>query len=304
MASAPWVWPPVQVDEITLPITSDQVTNLSSVAGADVTVALDSLGTASNTLSANLAALALQVGTYPYIVPPATPNAFDDEFSSGSADLATRGYTIVNATTGVAQTRSGDIAPWGAAPAAGTYFSTIIGSWIFLQAPAGIQLDIYKTIALAAGDVYYARMSGSWGLAPGANGRFNELGLFGAAGATLDNNNRVYATVRDDTTAPYLVYDAGRITGGGAFTGASKNGLGGHDIHGVHFDSGTTHVPFYVDSQNGDVAAITVAGTPVAATLTRFGIRNQFSTSGSTAQPQIWGIDFIRKKTGGAWLIS
>jgi hypothetical protein len=299
--SVPWSsWPPV--NDAGVLVTSDQVTNLSAVAGATVTVALDSLESEFFTANAAIAALALAVGTYPYIAVPSSPNSFDDEFDSGSPDLATRGYTVVNATTGVVQTRSGDIAPLGAAPAAGTYFSTIIGSWLYIQAPAGIQLDVYKAIALAAGETYFARTCGSFNLATAVNGRFCECGLFGAAGAQLDNNNRVYCTVRDDTTANYLIFDAARVTGGALVGAAGRTASGGHDIRGIYVPSATNAMAFYLDSQNGEPSSVSLAGTPALATLTRFALRNLFSVSGS-AVPQIWGIDFIRRKTANAWLI-
>lgn len=309
MTGTPWVWPPVQQGGVrsvfgrtgvvvaqTDDYAASQISNDSTVSGTQVSDALDVLALGVSLAAAN-------AGSNPYIVEPAVPNAFDDEFKNGSADLATRGYTVINAVTGVVQTRNGNIDPLGAAPPAGTYNSQIIGSWIYIQAPPGIQLDVYKTIALAAGDTYFVRMAGSFNLATAVNGRFNEIGLFGASGALLDNNNRTYTTVRDDTTATFLQYDAGRITGGGAFVGAGgKSALGGHDIRGVYTPSATNAMLISVDSQNGEVEATTVAGVAALATLTRFAVRNQFSTSGS-AVPQIWGIDFIRKKTGGAWLI-
>lgn len=237
-----------------------------------------------------------------YVLPPASANAFDDEFNTGSADWAARGYTIVNAA-GVTQTRSGDINPWDpTGPAAGTYWSTLIGSWLYTQAPAGVQLDIYKTIALAAGDTFFVRTVGTYYLASGAANRFNEVGLYAASGGALDNNNRVYNTVRDENTGNFLAIDAGRVTAGGFVGTTGRSALGGHDIRGVYYASGTTHRLLLLDSQTGEVKTLEVAGTPAAAALTRFGIRNVFSNTTGTV-PQIWGVDFIRRKTSNAWLI-
>ena len=275
--------------------SASQVTNDSAVSGADVAAALDVLLSAVATTSVN-------AGSYPYIQPPAVPNAFDDEFSSGSPDLAVRGYTVINATTGVVQTRNGNLDVLGAGPPAGTYNSQLIGSWLYIQAPAGIQLDIYKAITLAAGDTFAARIVGTYNLATGANGRFNECGLYGAAGALLDNNNRVYATVRDDTTANYLIYDAARVTGGALVGAAGRTASGGHDIRAIYTPSATNGMTIFLDSQSGEPKSATFAGAPALATLTRFAVRNLFSASGS-AVPQIFGIDFIRRKTGNAWLI-
>ena len=237
----------------------------------------------------------------PYLVAPASPNAFDDEFSSGSPDLAVRGYTVINGNTGVVQTRNGNIDPWNSPPA-GTYNSQLINSWLLLQAPAGITLDVYRTIALAAGDTYFARTVGTYYLASGAANRFNEFGYYGAAGALLDAANRVYSTVRDENTASYLAIDAGRYTAG-VFAGTTgRAALGGHDIRGMRFASGTTHHALIVDSQNGEVKTMELLAAPAAGTLTRLGLRNVFSNTTGTV-PQIWGIDFIRKKTGNAWLV-
>ena len=308
----PWSWPPPQpvppdavlsvfgrtgaVVAQTDDYAASEILNDSAVGGAQVSDAL-------NLLLASVLAAANYAGSNPYLAVPAAPNAFDDEFLSGSADLATRGYTVVNAATGVVQTRSGGIDPWSAAgPAAGTYWSTLANSWLYIQAPAGIQLDIYKAITLAAGDTYFARSVGSYNFATAAVGRLNDCGFYGASGAQLDGNNCVYSQILNDPSVFYTQANVGRVTAG-AFSGAGNRlTLTGHDIRGVFFDSGTTHTPFWLDSQNGEPAALQVTGTPAAATLTRFALRNAFSASG-TAVPQIWSIDFIRKKTGRAWLI-
>ena len=298
-----------------LPVLASQVGNDSAIPGANVALALDALGAAIPRNSSEIANFsAVEGGTvtealntlllansYPYIQPPATPDPFDVEFDDGNPDWAAHGFTVVNAATGVVQTRAGDINPWST-PAAGTYWSTSIGSWLYTQAPAGIQLDIYRNITLAAGDTYFARETGTYYLASGAANRFNEVGLYGAVGALLDNNNRVYNTVRDEPTPNYLAIDTGRVTAS-VFAGTTgRSALGGHDIRAIQFASGTTHHSCLVDSQNGEVKSFEVTGAPAAGTLTRFGIRNVFSAT-TGAVPQIWGVDFIRRKTSNAWLI-
>lgn len=305
MAGVPWVWPPVASDSGVGDVLSvfgrtgavvavdgdyagSNITNDSSVPGGTVTEALDNL-------------LALFVS--PYIQLPSTPNAFDDEFLAGSnPDLSARGYTVVSGSTTL--TRSGDIVPWNTTgPVGNTYWSTIVGSWILIQGAPGVQIDVYKTIALAAGDTYFARTVGSYCMAPAANGRFNELGFYGASGAALDANNRVYSTIRDDTGTNMLITDNQRTTAGAGGSGASgRLAIGTHDIRGIRFDSGTTHYAFHVGAPDGEVKSVNVTGAPAAATMTRFAVRNLFSASGG-AVAQIWGIDFIRKKTGNAWLI-
>lgn len=304
MSGAPWVWPPPTPDNSV--ITSSDVVNESGVVGGTVTDALDTLDAellAQQALIAGFSAGLAAVGTYPYIRTPLTPNAFDDEFPDGSnPDLAARGYTVVT-SAGVTLTRAGNIDPWGTAPAGNTYFSQIINSWLFLQAAPGVQIDFYKTVSLAAGDTYFCRMAGVYNLATNANGRFCEFGLYGASGAALDGNNRVFNTVRDDTGASiFEIFDVARVTAGATAGATGKTALGGHDIRGVHFVSGTDYDSFLLNSQNGEPHSIRVTGAPASATLTRVGLRNLFSTAGSVV-PQIWAIDFIRKKTANAWLI-
>lgn len=70
-----------------------------------------------------------------YSVAPASPSAVDDEFTSGSADLAVRGWTIVSAA-GVVLTRAGDIQPWVAPTSipATQYRSTITPDGLLIQA--------------------------------------------------------------------------------------------------------------------------------------------------------------------------
>jgi hypothetical protein len=316
--STPWGWPPTNA------VTTDQVINESSVAGATATEALNTLNTGLTTIDTSgvtnassvpgttatdalnalgLNVIGLQLNVCPYIPPPSAANSFDDEFSSGSADLATRGYLIINAITGAVLTRSGNINPLDATgPAAGTYWSTLSGSWLYVQGAAGLQIDILKTITLAAGDLYCARTVGSFNMSTAAAGRYCEVGLYGWTGTVMDNNNRVWMLQRDDPTAAnYLQTDAGRFTAGVGVT-ALRSAFAQADIKGVSYTSGTTHQAIAIEGSTGRVVSQQVTGAPAAATLTRFGIRNLFSASGS-AVPQIWGIDFIRKKTGGAWLI-
>lgn len=72
-----------------------------------------------------------------YTVPPSADVAdpFDDEFTDGDPDLAVRGWTVVNTTTGAPLVRAGDV-DYRTIPGAGTtgtYFSTITGSGLVLQ---------------------------------------------------------------------------------------------------------------------------------------------------------------------------
>lgn len=240
-------------------------------------------------------------GVNPYLIPPPSPNAFDDEFNSGSPDLAARGYTVIDAGSGVAMTRAGNVAPWGAGPAANTYLSTLYQGTILIQAPNGQQIDIIKTIALSPGDTYFAHVGSSFVFAPGGNGRFCEVGFYGWTGTILDNANRVYSTYLNTTTATqYVNYDLGRFTAGVPVV-ISRVQLASYDVRAVHYDSGTTHRHMCLSTNGLQTVGYEATGCPAAATLSRFAIRNLF-TYGLGATPLLQ-IDFIRKKSADAWLI-
>ena len=106
----------------------------------------------------------------PFIDPPATAwSIYDDEFDGGSADLATRGWTITD-NAGNVKTRSGDV-NWSEAPGAAgsalTYRSTIIGSTIFLQFGTSSSMLYRSAIgnAYAATGTMAVRMGGQTQLA-------------------------------------------------------------------------------------------------------------------------------------------
>lgn len=73
----------------------------------------------------------------PYWDGPTTPDAWNDDFTAfdqtGSADLATRGWTVWNHTTGVAMTRRGDIEQLSPTVTVNQYNSRLVGSSLFIQ---------------------------------------------------------------------------------------------------------------------------------------------------------------------------
>lgn len=234
----------------------------------------------------------------PYLTAPASPDGFDDEFDGGDDDLALRGITVKAFSTGATLTRAGDISPWSA-PSAGTYYSTLMGSWLFVQGPNGDQIVLLKTISLSAGDTYYARFSGTTVMSPGAAGRYNSLELCANASGLPDNNNRVFSLLNETTTAAsYLILEMGRAAGA-AYSTSVRNAYVNGDIRGIRYESGTSHSLFTVNSNSGQILSHSVTGAPAAANLVHFALRNSFA-SGS---PNIMAVDFIRKKTSNAWII-
>jgi hypothetical protein len=81
--------------------------------------------------------------------PVGTAHADNDEFSSGSSDLATRGWTVINAFTGATMTRAGDISftTAGSSLSATQYRSTLTASGICIQCSA--EMYAYKAVAVA-----------------------------------------------------------------------------------------------------------------------------------------------------------
>lgn len=94
-----------------------------------------------------------------YIRKPASPTvaeaAFNDEFDSGSADLATRGWGLYNFTDFTAITRVGPVSLLNPALNPNTYRSTIYGSQLFLQIGAGVggtpDVALYRAVTIPSG---------------------------------------------------------------------------------------------------------------------------------------------------------
>ena len=234
----------------------------------------------------------------PYVDPPVSANAFDDEFESGSADLATRGWTV-KTSAGVTLTRAGNVDPWSASgPAAGTYWSTMFGSQIQIQVPVSTAgAWIYKSVGtLTAGDTFFFR--GSW------SSRFDattaSLGcvasLTASTGGNPDFANRVYANCYSGAASGFAL-DMGRVT---ASATASTNKVAGFtpDILGVHWTSGTTYYPFSANSQIGTTLSSAPAGAVNGSTIAFFVVSlDPGSTTYAGTLPWIVSLDFVRRVT-------
>lgn len=236
----------------------------------------------------------------PFTDPPASANAFDDEFNSGSTDLATRGYTV-KTSAGTTLTRSGDINPWDATgPTGNTYWSTIIGSWMFIQPPASVTLWVYKSITLSVGDTYFARTGGAYRYDSAAAGRFQEVGFFASTAGNPDVNNRVYCSVYE-TNGAVVQMDMFRVLAG-AGAGSSRNNWHPSDIHGLRYHTSTNQYNiFAVNGANGQSVTFSSTGGPAATALVFFVVSTTSGAAGST--PTLLCVDFIRKKTSNAWIV-
>jgi hypothetical protein len=130
--------------------------NIDSYSPKATPVAADQIYLADSGASNAIrrATLANVVPLSPYETAPASPNAFNDEFNEGSADLATRGWTV-KTWAGTTMTRAGDVIPSGnnQSIAANTYLSTIVNGRLRFQ--AGQDCFIHKawtgSVSLAGG---------------------------------------------------------------------------------------------------------------------------------------------------------
>lgn len=99
----------------------------------------------------------------PWIDPPtiSTPDAWNEEFSTGSSDLAVRGWTVWATAAGVALTRVGDVVnSWSATQLTSTqYRSTRVGSVMLIQIPDAIEVVIIKA---SSGDHLFLAQIGNY----------------------------------------------------------------------------------------------------------------------------------------------
>jgi len=240
----------------------------------------------------------------PYIDPPLVANAFDDEFNTGSADLATRGYIVKN-SAGTTLVRSGPVDAWSSVgPGAGTYWSTIVGSQILIQLPViASSYFIGKSISLASGDTYFTRIGTSQRFDSAvANSNFTDIGFYGNSGGVPDLNNRVYISEYSGNGTTPLI-DISRITGGvQTVTNRTPPGVPVSDIRGIRWLSGTTYSPFITNSGSGDTLTANTTGGLANTSVAYFGILFTIATGFAGTVPQILSVDFFRKTTSSAWI--
>lgn len=244
----------------------------------------------------------------PFIDPPVSAGTLDDEFDTGSADLAVRGWTVKN-SAGTTMTRVGDIAPWNVGSlTAAQYNSTLIGSVLHIEFALGTDVRIYKAISWASGsgNMIWARL-GQPQYRSGATTQTNYTGVSAwySSGGNTDGNNRVLAQISTVGTTAAVSLQTGRVTGGVASITSNNSAPPAPDILGIKLVSGTTSWDcFAANSQTGSLATDST-GTMVSTTMAFAGL-NLYpiaTTGAATTNSQIFTIDFIRSASGAsAWI--
>jgi hypothetical protein len=244
----------------------------------------------------------------PFIDPPVTAGSLDDEFDTGSADLAVRGWTIKN-SAGSTMTRVGDIAPWSVGSLTSTqYNSTLIGSFLHIEVALGTDVRIYKSISWASGSgsMLWARM-GQPQYRSLASTQTNYIGVSAwyNSGGNPDGNNRVLSQVSTLGTTAAVNVQTGRVTAGAASVTTTNSAPPAPDIYGIKLLSGTTSWDCFVaNSQTGSLATDST-GTMISTSMAFAGVSlvPAATTGAATTNSQIFTIDFIRSGSGAnAWI--
>jgi hypothetical protein len=167
---------------------------LTAVDGTHATWQTPSFVTSFNTRGGAVLPSAVDYPLPGYYGARQTPGTYDDEFFSGSNDLATRGWSIRNMTSGSTMTRAGavDLTLNARALSTNTYRSDLGNSCIWLQLPFGQQVFVYKAFTPSASGY----LSAGFGIAHGdnvtANNVFAAACLWPSSGGFPTNTNRIY----------------------------------------------------------------------------------------------------------------
>lgn len=169
-----------------------------------------------------------------YLDAPASPNGFDDEFDGGSADLAARGWTFRNQTTGVIMTRVGDVYPFEYDWKSGTgalgvneYRSRIQNGRLIIQVSTIATNDYTctKTVTLPTttgdhGGVLWARIGSTHALESGSGVHgTTSLAMYSDTSGRPDLNNRNFFQAEFDATSAFFQYVG---VNGGSYTGTTR----------------------------------------------------------------------------------
>lgn len=251
----------------------------------------------------------------PYIDPPSSAGTIDDEFNSGSADLALRGWTVLNFTTGNTMTRVGDIDPYNTSMSQDTYRSRLVGSFILIQPCQNSDMQIYKSWvtsagpASAGGGIVWACGGPSWmqpNLTSASQKNF-AVCVFGSSASKADSNNRIY-TAQIWVSGVGAKFGLDGVRGGTPATQEFTSPVGGIapgnisvvHVSGANTGANATARGIFVDAVSGANTSVGYNGTPITlGTIAYAGVGLWTpSVTNSTEGIQIYSIDFIRSLQG------
>lgn len=140
----------------------------------------------------------------PMIDAPGSAVVFADEFDSGSPDLAARGWTVYNESTGQPMTRAGDctFGSQSDLTTATTYQSTLVGSVLLIQTPSSAAV----TITRAPANNDYHTYACKFGIHPSKVGVYLGISNQAPGGALFHSGDGVewdQAAVSEDTPPLY-----------------------------------------------------------------------------------------------------
>lgn len=247
-----------------------------------------------------------------YLSKPTTANAFDDEFDSGSADLATRGWLLRNYSTATNMTRVGGVIPFptrvgAAALTANQYRSSIRRSCLFLQLPQALGQDVALTRAVtlpaAGGAGFGGIVTMRMGLsnfqdnpAPGGDFNYANLSVYGDSGGMPDLNARAFLQVRFHD-GNNVTWESVYINGGSASASLGTNQQQFQpDVYGYLLTNApgpqATHA---FGAVSGTLGTTAFTGISTTINVAHAGAGFYFQNGDST---QLITIDYLRLSTG------
>lgn len=234
----------------------------------------------------------------PMIDAPGTPDAYNDEFDSGSSDPLARGWSLWNVTAGVAYTtRLGDVDPYSdltAGTANNAFRSTRNGSFLFIQIKPSQNMLMTKA---HPGDGSYAvraqcnkdnteggvLMWISSTSASAGGGSQSFLGVYNNGGATWRYTKIAAATGSTDTAA----FTAGAINGPDADTILMDWSVAGNSFKDSCFDAGNLRSVYKFANRSTHASNFS-------------GLYIKTGTSGAN-NVQIFAIDYVRRYPVGSY---
>jgi len=269
---------------------ADAANIAAAAAQADADAAAAAAAVAQATANTALSAAGAASAAPPYVGPlvaPASPNAWNDEFDSGSADLVARGWTIQIEGTGVVPTRVGPFDPTAAALTTGQYRSSIVGSKLLLQIanPVFISKPLSASCALAARVGAMASVVGTNAFGVGVS----------SVQRNTDGTNRFLHAWNQGNQAKMLEYNAGAYNNRGTVTTIAL--LDAYDVAWFTFTRGGTTLTAaearHISAYSGSVLSSVFSGSLTFASV--------YGGLYLTGGPSWYEIDYIRQYAAGAF---